>query len=180
MPGPPTQSWRPHGGAYLSILFDVFALGQRVRTLLRTAMGDAGLRPDEYAAYSVVFEDGPVTMTELSRQLGMPLTTAADYARTMVQRRHARRDPHPSDQRATVLTLTPSGLRAHRRASWPRAPTAPSPPCPGLWRTGAAEVNRDSGRRPAAGPVPSVGVPTHLRRSGGPPRGPAHPGLRPQ
>lgn len=114
-PVPP--SWRPSAGPHLSILFDVFALGQQVRTLVQAAMRGAGLRPDEYAAYSVVFEDGPVTMTELARQLGMPLTTAADYVRSMVERGHALRRAHPSDQRASVLTLTRSGLAAHRRAS---------------------------------------------------------------
>ena len=114
---PASTDWRPSAGAHLSILFDVFALGQRVRTLVQAAMRGAGLRPDEYAAYSVVFEDGPVTMTELARQLGLPLTTAADYVRSMVERGHAEREAHPSDQRASVLTLTRSGLAAHRRAS---------------------------------------------------------------
>jgi DNA-binding MarR family transcriptional regulator len=117
VPRASTQIWRPHGGSHLSILFDVFALGQQVRTLLATAMRGAGLRPDEYAAYSVVFEDGPVTTTALAKALGMPLTTAADYVRAMVGRGHARREAHPSDQRATVLTLTAAGLRAHRRAN---------------------------------------------------------------
>jgi DNA-binding MarR family transcriptional regulator len=103
---PAAGSWRPPTGAHLSILFDVFALGQRVRTLVQAAMRGAGLRPDEYAAYSVVFEDGPVTLTELARQLGMPLTTAADYIRSMVERGHALRSAHPRDQRASVLTLS--------------------------------------------------------------------------
>jgi hypothetical protein len=55
---PAQADWQPQAGPHLSILFDIFALGQQVRTLLNTAMQDAGMRPDEYAAYSVVFEDG--------------------------------------------------------------------------------------------------------------------------
>ncbi|MEO8424872.1 MAG: hypothetical protein ABI595_13305, partial [Actinomycetota bacterium] len=51
-----TASWRPQPGRRTSILFDVFVLGQRTRALVNEAMDDAGLRPDEYAAYSVVFE----------------------------------------------------------------------------------------------------------------------------
>jgi hypothetical protein len=50
------QDWRPDPDRHLSLLFDVFALGQRTRTLLATAMRGCGIRPDEYAAYSVVFE----------------------------------------------------------------------------------------------------------------------------
>ncbi|HEY6594752.1 MAG TPA: helix-turn-helix domain-containing protein [Asanoa sp.] len=101
----------------MSILFDVFTLGQRTRTLIHTAMRGAGLRPDEYAAYSVVFEADGITMSEVARQLGMPVTTAADYVKSMVSRGHARQQAHPANGRAYLLRLTPAGLRAHRRAS---------------------------------------------------------------
>src|SRR5262249_47604690 len=59
------QDWRPDPDRHLSLLFDVFALGQRTRTLLVTAMRGCGIRPDEYAAYSVVFEAESITMTEV-------------------------------------------------------------------------------------------------------------------
>ena len=108
--------WRPDPGRHLSVLFDVFAVGQRVRTLVTTAMAGCGLRPDEYAAYSVVFEAGSVTMTGLARELGMPVTTAADFVRAMRERGHVRRTPHPGDSRSHLLTLTAAGLRAHRKA----------------------------------------------------------------
>ena len=120
MPGPAPvegQDWRPEPARHLSLLFDVFALGQRTRTLLITAMRGCGIRPDEYAAYSVVFEAESITMTEVARQLGMPVTTAADYVRSMQQRGHLRRQAHPGDGRAFLLRLTPAGLRAHRKAS---------------------------------------------------------------
>lgn len=100
----------------MSILFDVFVLGQRVRTLLQHAMRDAGLRPDEYAAYSVVFTRGAVTLTELARELHMPVTTVADYVKAMLRREHLRKDANPSDQRSSLLALTPAGLRAHEVA----------------------------------------------------------------
>ncbi len=112
-----TEPWRPDPGRHLSLLFDVFALGQRARTLVATAMAGCGLRPDEYAAYSAVFESPGTTMTGLARELGMPVTTAADYVRTMQRRGHLRRENHPRDNRSYVLTLTPAGLRAHRAAS---------------------------------------------------------------
>jgi DNA-binding MarR family transcriptional regulator len=115
--GSPDVLWRPNPDRHLSVLFDVFALGQRVRTLVGAAMAGCGLRPDEYAAYSVVFEARSVTMTELARELGMPVTTAADYVRAMRERGHVRRAPHPTDSRAYLLSLTPAGLRAHRKAS---------------------------------------------------------------
>ena len=116
-PAAPDPEWRPDPDRHLSLLFDVFALGQRVRTLVDAAMTGAGLRPDEYAAYSVVFESEGITMTAMARALGMPVTTAADYVRSMQARRHLRREPHPADSRAYGLSLTAAGLRAHRRAS---------------------------------------------------------------
>ncbi|GIH06189.1 hypothetical protein Rhe02_42560 [Rhizocola hellebori] len=113
----PETQWQPQPGQHLSILFDVFELGQRVRTLLATALHDSGLRPDEYAAYSVIFEAEQITMTEMARTLGMPVTTAADYVRAMLARDHVRKAPNPGDARSYLLALTPAGKRAHRRAS---------------------------------------------------------------
>lgn len=110
-------AWRPDPNRRTSILFDVYVLGQQARALVSEAMRDAGLRPDEYAAYSVVFEAGSVTLTELAAALAMPVTTAADVVRAMADRGHVRRRPHPTDRRASLLSLTPEGLRAHRRAS---------------------------------------------------------------
>jgi DNA-binding MarR family transcriptional regulator len=56
-------------------------------------------------------------MTELARELGMPVTTAADFVRAMRERGHVRRTPHPTDSRSHLLTLTAAGLRTHRKAS---------------------------------------------------------------
>lgn len=112
-----TAEWRPRPEKRTSILFDVFVLGQRTRALVAEAMREAGLRPDAYAAYSVVFEAGSVTLSELAAELGIPVTTAADQVRTMTERGHVRRKSHPTDRRAALLALTPEGLRAHRRAS---------------------------------------------------------------
>jgi DNA-binding MarR family transcriptional regulator len=116
-PADPTSDWTPRPGAWTSLLFDAFVLGQRSRTLVGAAMAGSPLRPDEYAAYSVVFELGTVTMSDLARRLRMPVTTAADYIRAMLTRGHVLRLPHPTDRRARLLSLTPAGLEAHRAAS---------------------------------------------------------------
>ena len=113
----PELLWRPDPGKRLSILFDVYALSQHVRTLVATALAGSGMRPDDYATYSVVFEAGSLTMTELARTVGAPLTTTADVVRTMRERGHLRKAAHPTDSRSHLLALTPAGLRAHRKAS---------------------------------------------------------------
>ena len=107
----------------ISLLFDVFVLNQRLRTLLSLALAGTGLRPDEYAVYSLLFEAGPLTPTDMARQMGMPLTTVLDYARSMNARGHVSRSAHANDGRAYQLRLTPDGLSAFHGASaaWNRS-----------------------------------------------------------
>ncbi|MCI0689027.1 MAG: MarR family winged helix-turn-helix transcriptional regulator [Sporichthyaceae bacterium] len=104
-------------GSGYSLLFDLFVANGHVRTLLTRALAGAPLRADEYAVYSVLFENGPTSPTELARILGLPPTTISDHARAMVARKHARRRRNQQDQRAHELELTPAGLAAHRATS---------------------------------------------------------------
>ncbi len=104
----------------MSLLFDFFVLNQRLRRVLTAALAETALRPDEYAVYSLLFEQGPLTATEVARRMGMPLTTVLDYLRVMEARGHLRREPHPRDGRAQHLNLTLAGVSEHRRtnAAW--------------------------------------------------------------
>jgi DNA-binding MarR family transcriptional regulator len=100
-----------------SLLFELFAASQRVRSLLGDAMADAGLTPDEYAVYSVLVDRGPTTPSQLASAVGMPPTTMTHYVRAMLDRRHVQRRPHPDDGRSVLLALTRSGRTAHTRAA---------------------------------------------------------------
>ena len=104
-------------GREISLLFDLFVVNQRMRRLLSAALTDVSLRADEYAVYSLLFEQGPLTATEMARRMGMPLTTVLDYLRAMDDRRHLRREPHPRDGRAQQLSLTMAGVTEHRRTN---------------------------------------------------------------
>jgi DNA-binding MarR family transcriptional regulator len=107
-------------GREISLLFDLFVLNQHVRRLMAAALADADLRADEYAVYSLLFEQAPLTATEMARRMGMPLTTVLDYLRVMDDRGHLRRQRHPRDGRAQHLSLTMAGITAQRRTnrSW--------------------------------------------------------------
>ncbi len=100
-----------------SLLFDLFAANQRVRSLLVAAMEGAGLKPDEYAVYSALFEFEPISPTEIAAIVGMPPTTLSHYIRAMRERGHLDEQRNPRDSRSRVLTLTVAGRRAHRRAN---------------------------------------------------------------
>jgi DNA-binding MarR family transcriptional regulator len=117
-PGGHTDAVTRHLGQHrrISFLFDLFAVGHRVRVLLGQTMADAGLRPDEYAMYSAVLKAGPLTISELAQMVGMPLTTVSDYVRTMTTRGHAHRSRNPADSRSYLVCLTEDGTAAHRAA----------------------------------------------------------------
>ena len=104
-------------GRQISLLFDLFVLNQRVRRLMTAALADVGLRADEYAVYSLLFEQAPLTASEMARRMGMPLTTVLDYLRAMDDRRHLRRQRHPRDGRAQQLSLTMAGISEQRRTN---------------------------------------------------------------
>lgn len=110
------------GGAdrRVSMLFDVFVLNQRLRALLGTALSTSDLTPDEYAVYSVLFEHGSLSPTQMAGLLAMPVTTTLDYVRAMSARGHVTRTPNPADGRSYMLSLNAAGLGAHRRtnAAW--------------------------------------------------------------
>jgi DNA-binding MarR family transcriptional regulator len=120
-----TTSWYPRNPKNamtrpersISMLFDLFVLNQRVRRLVSAALVDVSLRADEYAVYSLLYEQGPLTATEMVRRMGMPLTTLLDYLKAMEARGHLRRQPHPRDGRAQQLSLTLAGVSEHRRTN---------------------------------------------------------------
>ena len=60
-----------------SLLFDLFAANQRVRSLLVAAMEGAGPKPDEYAVYSALFEFEPISPTEIAAIVADGLTPPA-------------------------------------------------------------------------------------------------------
>ena len=105
--------------SHLSVLFELFAAEQRVRTLVMRAMADAPLTPDEYAVYSVLFDEGPQTPTDLARRVGMPPTTMSHYVRAMLDRGHAVRQVVPSDRRSYRLALSDCRPRRPRRVEPP-------------------------------------------------------------
>ena len=100
-----------------SLLFDVFALNQSVGRLLADAMRGGPLTPTEYAVYSAIFELESSSPTQLSKRLGMRLTTFMDQLRLIERRGHSRRFDDPTDRRSYQVTLTAAGLNAHREAN---------------------------------------------------------------
>jgi len=103
--------------ADVSLLFDLFVAGQRVRRVLAEGMAGSEMRPDEYAVYSLLFMYGPLTATEMSHQLGLPLSTVLDYLKAIGEAGHLQRIRHPDDGRAVQVALNSRGVAAQARAN---------------------------------------------------------------
>lgn len=102
--------------ADISLLFDFFVTAQRIKRVLTDALSESGMRPDEYAVYSLLFERGPLTATEMAGFLAMPLTTVLDFLKDMTAAGHLVRTSHPFDGRAVQVSLNRSGISAQKRA----------------------------------------------------------------
>lgn len=100
-------------GSRLSVVFELHAASRAVGELLRTAMADSPLTPEEYAVYSVLFDEGPHAPTELARRIGMPPTSMSHFVRAMLERGHAERASDPDDRRSYRIVLTAAGRTAH-------------------------------------------------------------------
>jgi len=103
--------------ADVSLLFELFVVSQRVRRVLADGMAGSGMRPDEYAVYSLLFTEGPMTATEMAQQLGLPLSTVLDYLKAVDAAGHLDRDRHPDDGRAVQVALNSKGIAAQFRAN---------------------------------------------------------------
>jgi DNA-binding MarR family transcriptional regulator len=106
-----------HDTSRLSLLFEVYAASRAIGELLTAAMADSPLTPEEYAVYSVLFDEGPHAPTELARRAGMPPTSMSHFVRGMLDRGHAERAPAPDDRRSYRIVLTSAGVAAHGIAS---------------------------------------------------------------
>jgi DNA-binding MarR family transcriptional regulator len=94
-----------------TILLDVFATNQKRERLIEAALAGTDLPPEDYPLYVFVGTTGPLTPTELAREVGMPLSTLLFRVRRLEERRHVERIPNPDDRRSYLLRLTPSGER---------------------------------------------------------------------
>jgi DNA-binding MarR family transcriptional regulator len=94
-----------------TILLDLFATNQRRERLIEAALAGTALPPEDYPLYVFIGTAGPLTPTELARELSMPLSTLLFRVRRIEKRGHVERLPNPDDRRSYLVSLTPAGER---------------------------------------------------------------------
>lgn len=117
LPSGSIQSMGRRPRSRLSLLFELHAASLQAGGLIRAAMVDSPLTSEEYAVYSVLFDEGPHAPTDLARRVGMPPTSMSHFVRAMAERGHVERSPNQADRRSYRIALSEAGLRAHASAS---------------------------------------------------------------
>jgi len=83
--------------------------------LVERELAADGVDANGYGALSLIGVRGEMRLTELSDELGLPLTTASDAVRRLESRGHVRRRQNPEDGRSFLFELTARGDREWRR-----------------------------------------------------------------
>lgn len=83
--------------------------------LVQRELASDGVDDDGYAVLSLIGVRGPVRLTELAAELGLPLTTASDVVRRLETRGDVRRTANPGDGRSSLFELTRAGDRIWRQ-----------------------------------------------------------------
>src|SRR5436305_8729790 len=109
------RSGAPPEEQRLSLLLLLVAAHQRMTQLVDLELAADGVESNGYAMLSLIGVRGPVRLTAIAAELGMPLTTASDVMRRLEARGHVRRSANPEDGRSFLFELTAKGDREWRR-----------------------------------------------------------------
>jgi DNA-binding MarR family transcriptional regulator len=93
----------------LSLLYQLYVTNQAARGLMRLVMAGTGMSGEEYALHSYLYANGPRTLSQAARDLGLPITTLATLLAPAVESGLVERRRHPRDRRARLLRLTDAG-----------------------------------------------------------------------
>ncbi len=102
----------------LSLLLLLVAASQRMGQLVERELAAEGVAAADYALLSLIGVRGPVRLTEVAAELGMPLTTGSDAIRRLETGGRVERLPNPDDGRSSLFRLTAAGDTDWRRG-WP-------------------------------------------------------------
>jgi MarR family transcriptional regulator, transcriptional regulator for hemolysin len=100
----------------LSLLYQLYLTSQASRRFMKAALAGTGMTGEEYALHSYLFANGPRTMSQAARDLGLPVTTVATLLAPLVADGQIERRPHPRDRRANLLAQTDAGRARLERA----------------------------------------------------------------
>jgi DNA-binding MarR family transcriptional regulator len=95
----------------LDVLTELLRLAPRLERLRIVGLERHGLTTPRLRLLSFLQTDGPLTSAELARRLDVTPRAVTALVDGLVEQHLVRRRPHPSDRRATLVSLTPRGSR---------------------------------------------------------------------
>jgi DNA-binding MarR family transcriptional regulator len=93
----------------LTLLYQLYVTNQASRRFMRLAIAGKPLTGEAFAVLSYLNANGPRTLSQAARDLGLPVTSLATTLAPLVDADRIERVPHPRDHRARLLTLTNLG-----------------------------------------------------------------------
>ena len=99
----------------LSLLLLLVAANQRMTRLVERELSADGVEHAHYGTLSMLGAFGPLRLTEVARELGVPLTTASDVVRRLEGQGLVLRRQNPEDGRSFLFELSARGDREWRR-----------------------------------------------------------------
>jgi DNA-binding MarR family transcriptional regulator len=93
----------------LTLLYQLYLTNQASRRFMRLALAGTPLTGEEFAVLSYLYANGPRTLSQAARDLGLPVTSLATTLAPLVEADRIERTPHPRDRRARLLALTDQG-----------------------------------------------------------------------
>lgn len=99
----------------LSLLLLLVAANQRMTRLVERELSADGVDHAHYGTLSMLGAFGPLRLTEVARELGVPLTTASDVVRRLEGQGLVLRRQNPEDGRSFLFELSARGDREWRR-----------------------------------------------------------------
>ena len=100
--------------ADLSILYNVHVIASRTDAALAEALKD--MSPQDFALYSLIRVQGPLSPRDISLRHGTPASSVSAALHRIETAGHLQRRSHPSDNRTFLVELTKEGTVAHTAA----------------------------------------------------------------
>jgi DNA-binding MarR family transcriptional regulator len=94
-----------------------WSVARRLRQLRSAGMAQWDINPSHGRALSVLARHGTMRLSELSDHLRIAARSVTEVVDALEERGLVTRQPDPSDRRATLLSLTPEGVRINE-AIW--------------------------------------------------------------
>lgn len=99
----------------ISAFDKAFELAARVGEMMQTALAERGLTTARAQVLFTLHHQGPMVQRRLSAELRCSPRHVTALIDALEQADLVERQPHPTDRRATVVTLSPRGLKEAQR-----------------------------------------------------------------